>query len=421
MITLLDQVSARLEQASKNAFGQEVNGIRPAIVASNNPSFGDYQTNLALSLSRPLKKPPRAIAEEILKELDLSDLCEPPEIAGPGFINLRVKKSYVEAELNKLKTDERFGISKVKQPQKIIVEYSSPNIAKEMHVGHLRGTIVGDSLANVFEFLGHNVLRVSHVGDWGTQFGMLIAYTKKIGTNFLADKAKQEKFLLSDAEQRYKEAKATFDADPEFREEARQAVVGLQSGDPESIKLWEFLCKESQKENAVIYKRLNVNGLEDRGESLYNPLLPKVVSDLEKLGLLVEDQGAKCVFLEGFTNEKGEPLPVIVQKRDGGYNYDTTDLAAIRTRIHDEKVDRIIYVVDASQSDHFAQFFQVARRAGWLPEGNKAVHVPYGVVQGADGKKLKTRSGDSVKLKDLLDEANQLLALFAASWRTLKR
>lgn len=402
MIKLIDQVKLRLLKASQTAFGAEVNGVRPNIVPSNNASFGDYQSNLALTLSRPLKQSPRSIAEQILKQVDLSDLCEAPEVAGAGFINLRVKKSYLEAEINKLKTDKRLGISAVDKPQKVIVEYSSPNIAKEMHVGHLRGTIIGDCLANVFEFLGHKVLRISHVGDWGTQFGMLIAYLKEACPEALTTNSSVN---LGDVETFYKKAKKRFDEDADFKEIARLEVVRLQSGDPDSLTAWKILCEQSRLENQIIYDRLGIRDLIERGESLYNPLLPVVVKDLEDLGLAVEDQGAKCVFLEGFTNEQGQPLPLIVQKRDGGYNYDTTDLAALRSRLLDEKIDRLIYVVDASQSDHFAQFFQVARRAGWLPEGDRAVHVAYGVVQGADGKKLKTRSGETVKLKELLDEA----------------
>jgi arginyl-tRNA synthetase len=404
MITLLDQISTRLQKASKAAFGAEVNGVRPGIVASTNPTFGDYQTNLALTLSRPLKQQPRSIAEQILKQVDLSDFCEPPEIAGPGFINLRVKKTYVEAELSKLKTDKRLGIPKVNSPQKVIIEYSSPNIAKEMHVGHLRGTIIGDSLANVYDFLGHKVIRVSHVGDWGTQFGMLIGYLKR---EFLGHPGgKNEAAVeIADLERFYKAAKAKFDADQEFQDFARSEVVRLQSGDPDSLDAWKIFCELSSKHNRDIYERLDIKGLEDRGESSYNKMLPVIVSDLEQVGLAVESEGAKCVFLEGYTNEAGQPLPVIIQKRDGGYNYATTDLAALRSRFLEEKIDRSLYVVDASQSDHFAQFFQVARRAGWLPEGKQAIHVPYGMVQGSDGKKLKTRSGETVKLKELLDEA----------------
>lgn len=402
MISLLEQVSLRLTKAFNQAFGSEADGVEPNIVSTGNPNFGDYQTNLPLLLSKPLKLPARKIAERILKELDLDDLCVPAEIAGPGFINFRVKSSFVEAELNKLALDERLGISPTLQPQKVLVEYSSPNIAKQMHVGHLRGTIIGDCIANVYEFLGHNVIRVSHIGDWGTQFGMLIAYLKEACPDAIT---KPEAIDIGDIEDFYKKAKTRFDQDDTFKEVSRSEVVRLQSGDPECLTYWRILCEQSHRENQVIYRRLEINGIEERGESLYNPMLPKVVEDLENLGLAVEDQGAKCVFLEGFTNEQGQPLPLIIQKSGGGYNYATTDLAAIRSRLTNDKADRLIYVVDASQSDHFAQFFQVARRAGWLPSGNRAVHVPYGVVQGMDGKKLKTRSGETVKLKELLDEA----------------
>jgi arginyl-tRNA synthetase len=404
MINFLDQVTVRLEKASAAAFGKAVNGVSAAIVPSSNPSFGDYQTNLALTLSRDLKQPPRAIATKIVENLDLTDLCESTEVAGPGFINLKVKRSYLEGELNILKTDERLGIQRISTDKKVIVEYSSPNMAKEMHVGHLRGTIIGDCLANVHEFLGYEVIRLSHIGDWGTQFGMLIAYLKKVYGQALADS--NAKVEVEDLERFYKAAKSEFDGDPAFADVARNEVVRLQSGDADSLTAWKRFCESSRKKNHEIYERLDIHGLVDRGESFYNEMLPGVVRDLEQLGLAVESDGAKCVFLEGFTNEQGQPLPVIIQKRDGGYNYATTDLAALRQRITQIKADRLIYVVDASQMDHFAQFFQVARRAGWLPEG-RAVHVPYGVVQGADGKKLKTRSGETVKLKELLDEAVQ--------------
>jgi arginyl-tRNA synthetase len=404
MLTLLDEVTLRLKKACQSAFGNIVNGVSPAIVPSTNASFGDYQSNLALSLSRDLKQQPRAIAAKIVEHLDVSDLCEAPEIAGPGFINLKIKKAFLESQLNKLSTDTRLGIIKTRDPQQVIVEYSSPNIAKEMHVGHLRGTIIGDCLANVFEFLGYKVIRLSHVGDWGTQFGMLIAYLRKTYGDSLSEENLSSE--VSDLERFYRAAKTDFDADPQFQDTSRNEVVRLQSGEPESLSAWRRFCESSSKKNHEIYERLDIRGLQDRGESFYNEMLPVVVKDLEQLGLAVESQGATCVFLEGFTNEQGQPLPVIIQKRDGGYNYATTDLAALRQRIDEMQADRLIYVVDHSQSDHFAQFFQVARRAGWLPE-NRAVHVPYGVVQGTDGKKLKTRSGATVKLKELLDEAVQ--------------
>jgi len=402
VLTLINQVCTRLQTAISKAFGLSVNGIEPSVVQSSNQAFGDYQSNIALGLSRTLKQPPRDIAQHIVGEMDVSDLCESLEIAGPGFINLKVKTSYVESELDRLNADERLGIKKTSKPQKVIIEYSSPNVAKEMHVGHLRGTIIGDCLANVYDFLGHNVIRLSHVGDWGTQFGMLIAYLKEKYSLETEFKAEVE---LSDLERFYKVAKTKFDTDGYFQDLARQEVVRLQSGDKVSHTAWKNFCQLSYKKNQEIYARLNINGLINRGESFYNGMLPYVVHDLEQLGLAVEDNGAKCVFLDGYTNEQGQPLPLIIQKRDGGYNYATTDLAALRHRITELKADRLIYVVDASQMDHFGQFFQVARRAGWLRESNRAVHVPYGVVQGLDGKKLKTRSGETVKLKDLLDEA----------------
>ncbi|MGB8697852.1 MAG: arginine--tRNA ligase, partial [Thermosynechococcaceae cyanobacterium] len=282
-----------------------------------------------------------------------------------------------------------------------VVDFSSPNIAKEMHVGHLRSTIIGDAIARLLEFQGHEVLRLNHVGDWGTQFGMLIAYLREACPEALTA---SDVIDLGDLVAFYKQAKQRFDADDVFRETARTEVVKLQGGDPESRKAWDLLCNQSRREFQVIYDWLNVR-LTERGESFYNPYLADVLTDLKTAGLLVEDAGAQCVFLEGFTNKDGDPLPLIVQKSDGAYNYATTDLAAVRYRIGQDRAQRIIYVTDAGQSSHFAQFFQVAQRAGWVPETVTLTHVPFGLVQGEDGKRLKTRSGDTVRLQDLLDEA----------------
>jgi arginyl-tRNA synthetase len=283
----------------------------------------------------------------------------------------------------------------------VIVDFSSPNIAKEMHVGHLRSTIIGDCMAQIFEFRGHDVLRLNHVGDWGTQFGMLIAYLREVYPEALT---KSDALDLGDLVTFYRKAKQRFDADEAFQQTARQEVVKLQAGAEDTRRAWELLCEQSRREFQVIYDLLNVRLIE-RGESFYNPLLPDVVKDLEQSGLLVEDAGAKCVFLEGFTNKEGKSLPLIVQKSDGGYNYATTDLAALRYRIEQDGAEEIIYVTDAGQAAHFTQVFQVAQRAGWIPESVKLVHVPFGLVLGEDGKKLKTRSGETVRLRDLLDEA----------------
>ncbi|MBF2000751.1 MAG: arginine--tRNA ligase [Synechococcales cyanobacterium M58_A2018_015] len=391
----------RLAQALVAAFGREWSETDPMLVPASNPKFGDYQSNVALSLAKHLGQPPRAVAEAVVQHLDVADLCEPPTVAGPGFINLTLKPEYLAAQLQQIQTDERLGIAPVKQPQRVIVDFSSPNIAKEMHVGHLRSTIIGDSIARVLEFLGHDVLRLNHVGDWGTQFGMLITYLREAYPEALVT---ANALALGDLTTFYKQAKQRFDEDEAFREASRLEVVELQSGNEDTLRAWNLLCEQSRIAFQEIYDLLDIR-ITERGESFYNPLLPGVVEDLEKAGLLVEDQGAKCVFLEGYTNKDGEPLPLIVQKSDGGYNYATTDLAAVRYRIQQDHAERIIYVTDAGQANHFAQVWQVARRAGWIPDGVELVHVPFGVVQGEDGKKFKTRSGDTVRLRDLLDEA----------------
>ncbi|TAF56238.1 MAG: arginine--tRNA ligase [Oscillatoriales cyanobacterium] len=394
-------LAEHFDRALIAAFGSEFAGTDPLLAATNNPKFGDYQANLAMSLAKRLQQKPRDIATQIIAAIDVSDFCDPPEIAGPGFINLRLKTSYLEAQLQQMLTDDRLGIPPVAQPQTIVVDFSSPNIAKEMHVGHLRSTIIGDAIARVLEFQGHTVLRLNHVGDWGTQFGMLITYLREVYPDALTQ---ADALDIGDLVTFYKQAKVRFDDDEAFKEASRQAVVGLQTGDREARQAWTLLCDQSRREFQKIYDQLDIR-LEERGESFYNNDLASVVQDLDTLGLLQEDNGAQCVFLDGYTNKDGNPLPLIVQKSNGGYNYATTDLAALRYRITTDRADRVIYVVDVGQSSHFEQVFQVARRAGWLTDAVEAQHVPFGLVQGEDGKKLKTRAGDTVRLRDLLEEA----------------
>ncbi|MBW4444576.1 MAG: arginine--tRNA ligase [Plectolyngbya sp. WJT66-NPBG17] len=401
MNATIAELKNRLEAALVSAFGADLAGTDPMLVPTSNPKFGDYQANVAMSLAKRLGKAPRAIAEEISQKLEIDDICEKPSIAGPGFINLMLKPAYLQAQLAAMEGDSRLGIPLVKDPKKVVVDFSSPNIAKEMHVGHLRSTIIGDSLARILEFQGHDVLRLNHVGDWGTQFGMLITYLREVAPEALTT---ADALDLGDLVAFYKKAKQRFDEDPEFQERSRQEVVRLQSGAEDTLRAWRLLCEQSRREFQIIYDLLDIC-ITERGESFYNPLLAQVVEDLERSGLLVEDQGAKCVFLEGFTNREGNPLPLIIQKSDGGYNYATTDLAAIRYRVQQDHGDRLIYITDSGQANHFAQVFQVARRAGWIPDTVEVVHVPFGLVQGEDGKKLKTRSGDTVRLRDLLDEA----------------
>lgn len=401
MTSTLNQLKARFETAFAAAFGAELTGADPMLVLATNPKFGDYQSNAAMSLAKKLGIKPRDIAQRVVENLEISDICQPPEIAGPGFINLTLKPAYLESQLMAMQADSRLGVPVTENTQRVVVDFSSPNIAKEMHVGHLRSTIIGDSIARILEFFGHDVLRLNHVGDWGTQFGMLIAYLREVYPDALTT---ANALNIGDLVAFYKKAKQRFDEDEIFQETARQEVVKLQAGAEDTRHAWQLLCEQSRQEFQIIYDWLDIK-LTERGESFYNPLLPAVVEDLEKTGLLVENQGAKCVFLDGFTNKEGEPLPLIVQKSDGGYNYATTDLAALRYRIEKDGATRIIYVTDSGQSSHFAQFFQVAKRAGWLPENVDIVHVPFGLVLGEDGKKIKTRAGETVRLKDLLNEA----------------
>jgi arginyl-tRNA synthetase len=401
MTSIQDILKQRFQSALISAFGDAFAAVDPILGVSTNPKFGDYQANVALSLAKWVGRPPREVAQVIADSLRVDDLCESPVVAGPGFINLTLKPAYLEHWLRQIQSDSRLGMALTDKPARIIVDFSGPNIAKEMHVGHLRSTIIGDAIARVLEFQGHDVLRLNHVGDWGTQFGMLITYLREVCPEALITSNAVD---LGDLVAFYKKAKQRFDEDKTFKETARQAVVKLQSGDAESRKAWQLLCDQSRKEFQVIYDWLDIN-LTERGESFYNPYLSDLLTGLAEANLLVEDAGAQCVFLEGFTNKEGEPMPLIVKKSDGAFNYDTTDLAAVRYRIEQDKAERIFYVTDAGQSSHFAQFFQVAQRAGWVPKNVTLTHVPFGLVQGEDGKKLKTRSGDTVRLKDLLDEA----------------
>jgi arginyl-tRNA synthetase len=401
MSSTLQLLKTRFDKALTAAFGEELAGVDPLLVPASNPKFGDYQSNLAMSLSKKLQQAPRSIAQQVIDRLDVADCCQTPEIAGPGFINLTLKPEYLAAQLQHVRTGDRLGVAPVTNPQTVVVDFSSPNIAKEMHVGHLRSTIIGDTIARILEFQGHRVLRLNHVGDWGTQFGMLISYLREAYPEALT---KADALDLGDLVAFYKKAKLRFDEDEGFKETARQTVVQLQAGDEATHKAWQLLCDQSRREFQKIYDALDIQ-LNERGESFYNSSLPEIVELLNRTGLLVEDNGAKCVFVEGFTNKEGNPLPLIVQKSDGGYNYATTDLAALQYRVREDKADRIIYVVDVGQGTHFSQVFQVAKQAGILPDGVEAVHVPFGLVQGEDGKKLKTRSGETVRLQDLLDEA----------------
>ncbi|MCX5960162.1 MAG: arginine--tRNA ligase [Cyanobacteria bacterium] len=428
MLSVLNTLTERLRVALEKAFPEAAAeaarasgaSLDPQLAPASKPEFGDFQANGALALARPLRQQPRAVATAIVEQLAadpaFTALCLPPQIAGPGFINLTLRPEALVAEVASRLADSRLGVPLVgaaaagsvapsPPAEPVIVDFSSPNIAKEMHVGHLRSTIIGDALARVLEFRGHSVLRLNHVGDWGTQFGMLITHLKQVAPEALIT---ADAVDLGDLVAFYRQAKQRFDEDEAFQTTAREEVVKLQGGDPVSLKAWGMLCDQSRREFQKIYDRLDIR-LSERGESFYNPYLAAVVADLEATGLLVTDEGARCVFLEGVSGKEGKPLPVIVQKSDGGFNYATTDLAAIRYRFAaapaGDGARRVIYVTDAGQASHFAGVFQVARRAGWIPDDGRLEHVPFGLVQGEDGKKLKTRAGDTVRLKDLLDEA----------------
>lgn len=424
--TAQDLLRSRVVAALTTAFGPDA-AANPMLTPATKAGFGDYQCNAALSLAKKEGKRPRDVAAAIIDALDVSDFCEAPTVAGPGFINLTLTPAYVSGRLNAMLADlSRLGVTKRtgSAAKKVVVDFSSPNIAKEMHVGHLRSTIIGDSLCRLLEFLGHDVVRLNHVGDWGTQFGMLIQLLREEVPDFVAGTGELGDVDLGDLVVFYKRAKARFDVDPAFKEAAQREVVALQGGDEVSRRAWQAICGQSRVEFQKLYDTLRVE-VTERGESFYNPYLADVVADLERQGLAVEDQGATVVFLEGaqFTNREGDRQPVIVRKSDGGFNYATTDLAAMRYRVQEDGAQRILYVTDIGQSLHFQQVFQVARRAGFVPEKVSLEHVPFGLVQGEDGKKFKTRSGDVVKLKDLLDEAvvrsrSELEARLAADNRT---
>ena len=406
METLLSLFRKRLSDAIGKAFGtaltqeEQIADMAPCI----QEGFGHYQCNSALRLSKIVKETPRAVAQKIIDALGEADreMCEKIEIAGPGFINFTLAPAFLSRQLEAQLKDPLLGASLPGKKQKIIVEFSSPNVAKELHVGHIRSTIIGDCLARLFEFLKQDVLRLNHIGDWGTQFGMLIAYMKEFHPAVLKG---EEPADLTSLMKWYKASKLRFDQDPDFKKRAQLQVVSLQSGDREALHAWKLICAASRKGFQEIYDLMDVQIVE-RGESFYNPYLKEVVEELESKGLVEISEGAKCIFLEGFQNREGQRLPLMIQKSDGGYNYDTTDLAAIRHRIFVEKADRIIIVTDAGQSLHFQMVFAAAEKAGWLdPAKTQVDHVGFGLVLGPDGKKFKTRSGDTEKLIDLLTEA----------------
>lgn len=378
----------------------------PALVQqAARPEFGDYQANGVMAAAKAAKINPRQLAQTVLQHLNLIDLADKVEIAGPGFINIHLRNDWLANQLSAAATDSHLGVHRASQPQTVVVDYSGPNLAKEMHVGHLRSTIIGDAVARVLEFLGHKVIRQNHVGDWGTQFGMLIAYMVRLRAENKADLSTQ----LADLEAFYRDAKRLYDEDPAFAATARDYVVRLQSGDPECQLLWQTFIDESMRHCEEVYQRLGVTltPADTKPESAYNDDLPVLVEELQAKGLLTESEGARCVFLPEFTGKDDKPLPIIVQKSDGGYLYATTDLAAIRYRVGTLHANRLLYFVDARQNLHLRQVFALARAAGWADESVALEHLPFGTMMGEDGRPFKTRTGGTVKLIDLLDEAEQ--------------
>lgn len=404
MQTIIEVLNKKFKKAALTAFPNLANGeesFEVEVTQSSNEKFGHYQCNSAMKLARPLQINPRMIAQKIVDEFQNEGEFSSITIAGPGFINVTVDAPYLSRMLQKIFEDPHLGASLPPKAQRVVIDFSSPNVAKEMHVGHLRSTIIGDSLARLFEFLGHDVLRLNHVGDWGTQFGMLIAFLKEE----VSDSFKNQSPDLLSLMNWYKSAKKKFDAEEPFRERAKQEVVRLQGGDPNSLATWEKICEISRRGYQEIYDLLEVKVIE-RGESFYNEMLPGVLEEMEKKGVISHSEGAKCVFLDGFVNREGDPLPLIIQKSDGGFNYATTDLAALKQRTEVERADRVVYVTDLGQKNHFSMMFQAARKSGFYDASKVQVdHVPFGLVLGPDGKKFKTRSGQTEKLIDLLTQA----------------
>lgn len=398
MLPIIDLLYSHFEKAFSLAF-PEITYLKLEIVQSTNEKFGHYQCNTPMKLSKELKQNPRSIAEKVLQHLDTGNLIKKCEIAGPGFINITLDEQFISHFIDHLLRAPHLGFERPRHPQKIVIDFSSPNIAKEMHVGHLRSTIIGDCLANLFEFLGHEVVRLNHVGDWGTAFGMLIAYIKLHQPEIFSGAQITD---LTHLVTWYKASKQLFDEDGEFKKNAQLEVVALQSGNKESLQAWQIICNISRKAYQEIYDLLHIR-LQERGESFYNPMLEGIVKELECKSLVILSDGAKCIFLEGFQNREGTSLPLMIQKSDGGFNYDTTDMAAIHHRIFEEKADRLIYVTDAGQNTHFRMIFKAAEKAGYLdPAKVRVDHVGFGLVLGPDGKKFKTRSGETEKLIDLL-------------------
>ena len=399
MADLQAALAAQVSGALAAEFGAEHADADPVIRPS---SFADFQSNVALPLAKRLGLPPRQVAERLAAHLHDTAMCERAEVSGPGFINLTLRADWIGAQADDQLGDPRLGSPADEHPQRVVVDYSAPNVAKEMHVGHLRTTIVGDAIVRVLEHLGHQVIRANHIGDWGTQFGILLEHLLDVGED-----AARAQLAAGEINVFYQAAKASFDSDPEFADRSRRRVVALQSGDQETLRLWQMLVDDTKQYYNAIYAWLGVT-LTDADlapESFYNPMLADVCRDLEQAGVARMSDGALCAFPPGFTSRDGHPLPLILRKSDGGYGYGTTDMAAVRYRVFDLHVNRIIYVVGSEQAQHFQMVLAVALQADWLPDSVRADHAAIGMVTGADRKRFRSRSGDVVRLIDLIEEA----------------
>ncbi|WP_203335456.1 arginine--tRNA ligase [Nocardioides limicola] len=391
-------LTSKVSDAIADAFGDDLRGADPVLRPSQ---FADLQSNAALPLAKRVGMAPRDVAQRIVEHLRVDDVCAKVEISGPGFINLTLSDDWIARQVSSAATDARHGVPQ-EEPQRVVIDYSAPNVAKEMHVGHLRTTVVGDALARVLEYLGHTVIRQNHIGDWGTPFGMLIEHLLDVGEG-----SEEARAVETDPNAFYQTARVKFDTDPSFATRSRSRVVALQAGDSETLRLWDELVELSKHYFNAIYSRLGIT-LTDAdlaGESTYNHDLGRVCEELEASGIATMSDGALCVFLEGYTGREGKPLPLIIRKSDGGYGYGTTDLAAVRHRVRTLHAERLIYVIGAPQSLHLNMVWETARKAGWLPPDITPVHVQIGNVLGEDRKILKTRSGAPLRLMALLDEA----------------
>jgi arginyl-tRNA synthetase len=392
-------LAERVSAAVAAAFGAGQAGADPLIRPSQ---FADFQANVALPLAKRLGMPPRQVAGQIVAHLDVTGVCDGVEVSGPGFVNLTLAPGWIASQAACLLTSERLGVHQASPGTKVVVDYSGPNVAKELHVGHLRATAVGDAVVRILEFLGQTVVRAAHLGDWGTPFGMLIEYTLEVGEG-----AAHADLAAGGFTAFYQAARARFDGDEAFAGRARRRVATLQAGDPESLRLWQVLVSASMEYLRMIYRRLDIT-LTDADmdpESFYNPMLAEVCAELQDAGTAVISEGALCAFPPGFTGRDGKPVPLMLRKSDGGYGYATTDTAAIRYRLLGLKATRLIYVVGSEQAQHLQMVFAVARQAGWLTDAASAEHAVIGLVTGPDGKRLKTRAGEQVKLIDLINEA----------------